>query len=76
MNIELNWIKSNNSNYAKYAKGCSMYSKYSIFDNQLTIGENQFLREYNVTMAYNKSFKSLFQHECYIYIRLFYKEVK
>ena len=45
-----------------------MHSKYSIFDNQVTLGGNQFLRDYSITMAYNKSNKSIFQHELAIYI--------
>ncbi len=46
----------------------NVYFKYSIFDNQLTIGGNQFLRDYNLIMAYNQSNKSLFQHEHAIFI--------
>ena len=56
-NIYYNWRKNSNA-----------YTKFSIFDNQLTIGGTQLLRDYNLTMVYNKSNKSMFQHEHIIFI--------
>ena len=56
-NIYYNWRKNSNA-----------YTKFSIFDNQLTIGGTQLLRDYNLTMVYNKSNKSMFQHEYIIFI--------
>ena len=54
--------------YYNWRKHSNVHSKFSIFDNQITLRGNQFLRDYNVTMAYNKSNKSLFQHEHAIFI--------
>ena len=39
-----------------------------MFDNQYTLEGNQYLRDYNYTMLYNKDNISLFQHEHIIYV--------
>ena len=42
----------------------------------MTFIGNQFLSDYNVTMAYNKSNKILFQHDHAIFISDYFKEVE
>ena len=56
-NIYYNWRKTSN-----------VFTKYSIFDNQLTIDNKQYLRDYTLTMLYNKNNISLFNHEHLIYV--------
>ena len=48
-----------------------------MFDNQYTLEGNQYLRDYNYTMLYNKDNISLFQHEHIIYVSdYFIKKLK
>ena len=49
-------------------KSSYIFTKFSIFDNQLTLGKQQFLRDYSMTMIYNRNNKSMFPHEHTIYI--------
>ena len=55
-NLYYGWRKTSNS-----------FKKYSIFENQLTKEGSQFLKDYSITLLYNKSNSTQFEHEHVIY---------
>ena len=56
-NIYYNWRKLSNA-----------FNKFSIFENQKTLDDKQLLRDFTVTILYNKNNNTTFQHEHIIYI--------
>ena len=68
-NLELELNNSYYSNlYYNWRKKSRVFTKYSLFDNQLTDNGKQYMRDYTLTMLYKKNNKSQFQHEHVIYI--------
>ena len=54
--------------YYGWRKTSNNFKKYSIFDNQLTKEESQSLKDDSITMLYNNSNSTQFEHEHVIYI--------
>ena len=68
-NLELELNNSYYSNlYYNWRKKSRVFTKYSLFDNQFTDNGKQYMRDYTLTMLYNKNNKSQFQNEHVIYI--------
>ena len=65
-------LELNNSYYSNlyynWRRKSRVFTKYSLFDNQLTNNGKQYMRDYSLTMLYNKTKKSQFQHEHIIYV--------
>ena len=53
--------------YYNWRKSSYVFTKFSVFDNQLTLGKQQFLRDYFMTMIYNRNNKSMFPDDYIIY---------
>ena len=54
--------------YYNQRKANNKFNKYSIYVNQYTLEGTQCLRDYSLTMIYNKDTNTIFQNEHYIYV--------